>query len=318
MLGLPFNPRPHHNGLWCVALSAIVLLFGSAAARLPAQAVAELPRALAPLAPEATAVDSAPTFTPQPWTWQVMPEGLVYPGYLAGQKESRMASVFNHDARLGWMWDITLGGRAALLRYGGNGPCRPEGWELGIEGAASPRLDLENDEDLVSADFRAGVPLTFGSGPFQFKLAGYHLSSHLGDEYMLRHADYTRINYSRNALILGGSYYATDDLRFYAEAEWAFYTDGGSEPWAFQFGIDYSPVRATGTWRGSPFFALNGQLREELDYGGNFTAQAGWQWRGPSSHLLRIGVQYFVGKSDQYEFFRMNEEKIGLALWYDF
>jgi hypothetical protein len=294
------------------------LLCGLGPVWLPAQSVGETPRAMVTLGPEAAATEGVPTFAAQTWTWQVLPDGLVYPGYLAGQKESRLASVFNHDSRLGWIWDITLGGRAALLRYGTYGPYRPEGWELGIEGAASPRLDLENNEDLVSADFRAGVPLTYGSGPFQVKLAGYHLSSHLGDEYLLRHPEYPRINYSRNALVLGGSYYATDDLRLYAEAEWAFYTDGGSAPWAFQFGIDYSPVHATGSCCGSPFFALNGQIREELDYGGSFTTQAGWQWRGPSSRLLRVGVQYFVGKSDQYEFFCMNEQKIGIGLWYDF
>jgi hypothetical protein len=299
-------------------LATLGLLLGPGPDSARGQSLGEPPRALTTLTPAATSADDAALPAPQAWTWQVLPDGLVYPGYLAGQKESRLASVWNYDSELGWMWDITLGGRAALLRYGTDGPFRPDGWELGIEGAAFPRLDMENDEDMVSADYRAGIPLTFGSGPFQFKFAGYHLSSHLGDEFMIRHPDYRRINYSRNALVLGGSYYATENLRLYAEAEWAFYTDGGTEPWAFQFGIDYSPVQPARQRLGSPFFALNGQIREEVDYGGCFTAQAGWQWRGMSNRLLRVGVQYFVGKSDQYELFRQSEEKIGLAMWYDF
>ena len=64
--------------------------------------------------------------------------------------------------------------------------------------------------------------------------------------------------------------------------------------------------------------ALNGQIREEVDYGGSFVVQAGWQWRGSSNHLFRVGVQYFTGKSDQYEFYRRNEEMFGIGLWYDF
>lgn len=64
--------------------------------------------------------------------------------------------------------------------------------------------------------------------------------------------------------------------------------------------------------------AINGQIRQEIDYGGSFVAQAGWQWRVASNHLFRVGVQYFTRKSDQYEFFRRNEEKVGFALWYDY
>ena len=37
-----------------------------------------------------------------------------------------------------------------------------------------------------------------------------------------------------------------------------------------------------------------------------------------ANHLFRAGVQYFSGKSDQYQFFKQYEEKIGLGLWYDF
>ena len=47
--------------------------------------------------------------------------------------------------------------------------------------------------------------------------------------------------------------------------------------------------------------------------------EAGWQWRGrESDHLLRVGMQYFNGKSSQYSFFDEHEELIGLGLWYDY
>ena len=252
------------------------------------------------------------------WEWQLLPDGVVYPSYLAGLKEPRLASVWNHDSRLGWVWDLEAGARMAVVRYGTAGWPRPNGWELDIEGAAFPRLDIDHEQDLISADFRVGVPLTYGSGPFQAKLACYHLSSHLGDEYLLRFPDADRVNYSRNALVLGGSYHVRDDLRLYAEAEWAFYTDGGSKPWEFQLGIDYTPDYPADSRRGAPFVALNGQLREEVDYGGGFVAQAGWQWRGPTNRLFRVGVQYSTGKSDQYQFCQRNEDKVGIGIWYDF
>ncbi|MEN6367785.1 MAG: DUF1207 domain-containing protein [Thermoguttaceae bacterium] len=281
--------------------------------------VARLPQVVPSIGPQSSYRREPRLPGEECWRWQLLPDGVIYPSYLAGPKESRFAAVFNHDAHFGWMLDLEAGARVGLLRYGTEaGTPRPDGWELDLEGAAFPRLDLDHDEDLISADFRVGVPLTFGAGPFQANLAAYHLSSHLGDEFMLRFPEYPRINYSRNALVLGGSYYLTDDLRLYAEAEWAFYTDGGTKPWEFQFGLDYSPQRSANRLTGSPFVALNGQIREEVDYGGSFVVQAGWQWRGASNHLFRVGVQYFTGKSDQYQFYQRNEEKVGFGIWYDY
>jgi hypothetical protein len=251
------------------------------------------------------------------WEWQILPDGLIYRSYLAGFKEPRLHSFWAFEQDLGWIWDIALGGRVGIVRYGDRDDAMPDGWQIDLEGAGFPRLDPEEDRDLVAVDFRAGVPITYGAGPHRTKIAYYHLSSHLGDEFLLKNPTVPRFNYSRDVLVWGQSYYATPDLRIYGEAGWAFYSDVSGE-WEFQFGVDYSPVADWG-FRGSPFAAFNGHLREEVDFGGNLVAQLGWQWRQPKSgHLLRLGVEYFNGKSDQFEFFDRYENKIGLALWYDF
>jgi len=253
----------------------------------------------------------------EPWCWQILPSGLIYRSYLAGVRESRFASAWVRERNLGDIWDIALGGRVGLLRYGTKASHLPQGWQLDIEGAGFPRLDFEHNRDLVAADFRFGVPLTYGRGRYQAKFAFYHLSSHLGDEFMLRNPTVSRVNYSRDVLVWGNSFYFTDDLRLYAEAAWAYYSDD-SDPWEFQFGIDYSPARPNG-FVGAPFFAINTHLRQEIDFGGNMVVQTGWQWRGGNAgHLVRMGMQYFTGMSEQYEFFDVYEEKLGLALWYDY
>jgi len=254
----------------------------------------------------------------EPWFWQLTPDGLIYRSYLAGMREPRLAGVWEYDRKFGWMLDAAVGGRVGLVRYGTANSLRPEGWELDFEGAAFPRLQPNHEKDLVAADFRYGVPLTYGFGPFTTKFAFYHLSSHLGDEYMLHHSDVERINYVRDALVWGAAYYLGDDIRVYADIDWAFDTDGGAQPWHYQFGIEYCPLEPIHTFRGAPFVAINTEMREEVDFGGNFVVQAGWRWRGASGHMARFGVQYFQGKSDQFEFYRSTEEKVGLGLWYDF
>ncbi len=122
----------------------------------------------------------------EPWDWHILPSGLIFQSYLAGVHESRFASVWNYDREQGWLWDSTLGGRVGLIRYGTAGNYFPQGWQLDIEGAAMPRLELDSGlRDLMSADFRVGSVITYGEGPTQYKIGYYHLSSHLGDEFML-------------------------------------------------------------------------------------------------------------------------------------
>ncbi len=260
---------------------------------------------------------SSSVYRPDYACWQILPDGLLYKSYLAGNREPRFASLWVHEKDQGWLWDSVLGGRVGILRYGTTDPINPQGWQIDVEGAAFPRLDMEHGRDLVSADFRIGVPLTHRQGRWQSKFGYYHLSSHLGDEYMVRNNTLNRINYVRDCLILGVGFFPNPDVRLYAEADWAFVPDGGARPWEFQFGMEYSPAQPTGFW-GTPFFAVNGHIREANGYGGNFTAQTGWQWRGQSGHLVRMGVQYFNGMSDQGQFFNQYEEQIGMAIWYDY
>jgi hypothetical protein len=253
----------------------------------------------------------------QDWTMQWLPDGLIYRSYLAGVKEPRMATTWDDDGNVGGLWEFTLGGRVGVFRFGSNDPIRPEGLQLDIEGAGMPRLRLDSDRDLQAVDFRGGFPLTYGIGPWATKIAYYHLSSHAGDEFLVKNPAFQRVNYSRDAFVIGQSYYVTPALRLYGEAGWAFYADV-SEPWEFQFGADYSPLCPVGL-RGAPFAAINGHLREEVDFGGNVVAQAGWQWRsGRNGQLLRMGLQYYNGKSNQFEFYNRNENKLGLGVWYDY
>ncbi|HYW80354.1 MAG TPA: DUF1207 domain-containing protein [Thermoguttaceae bacterium] len=250
--------------------------------------------------------------------WQIAPDGLIYRSYLAGPKESRLGARWVHKADQGWIWDVSLGGRAGLVRYGTMDPIKPEGWEIDVEGAALGRLDLEAESNALEAtDYRVGVPLTYGRGNHQTKLAFYHVSSHLGDELMIQQPTVPRINYVRDAIVFGHSYYLADDYRVYGEFGYSFNTDGGAEPWEFQFGLEYSPDVPSGP-RPRLFWATNAHLRQEIDFGGNLTFQVGLQWRGVSGQRMRIGMQYFTGMSEQYEFFDNFEDKVGVAVWYDF
>ena len=253
------------------------------------------------------------------WRWQLGPAGLIYRSYLAGVHEPRTGIVAFHEGESRTIWDATVGGRGGVLRFGTSDPLHPEGYQLDVYGAAIARLDVENRQDLDSTDYVFGFPLTYGFDQWQFKFGYAHLSSHLGDELALREPGTLaeRVNYVRDSIVFGTSFYPHPAWRMYGEAAWAFHRGGGAEPWEGQFGTELTLPGTTGL-RGTPFLAVNGRLREEHDFGGDVTAQTGWLWRGETGQAVRLGAHYYNGKSSQFQFFDTSEEQIGMGVWYDF
>lgn len=250
--------------------------------------------------------------------WEFLPKDSLYPFYLADTKASRLAGQWLEGTGDHTLLDSTLGGRFGLFRYVDATPAPfKRGIQADIEGSGQVRLDMDFEHDVRSVDFRAGVPISVSFGRLQTRFGYYHLSSHVGDEYLIRYPAFERKNYSRDVLFLGGAYWLNARSRVYGEMGWAFYSDV-CEPWEFVFGIENAPRTPTGL-RGAPFYAINGRLREEVDFGGAVTVQAGWAWRSAySTGLLRTGLHYFNGKSNQFSFYDEHEELIGAGLWYDF
>jgi hypothetical protein len=255
----------------------------------------------------------------EPWTGQILPDGLIYRSYLAGRREPRLGFSTLNQTNYGSVWEATLGARVGIFRYGTTNPFRPQGWEIDLEGASFSRLNPRvGPQDLIANDYRFGVPLTYGRGPWEFKIAYWHLSAHAGDEFLLRHPTYHRINYVRNAFVLGAAWRPALNLRVYGEVGWAYHVNGGAKPWETQFGIEYRPGYPTG-FRGAPFTALNAHLFEDNHFSGNFVCQTGWAWRGVGGgNLLRIGFEYVNGTATQFQFQGQWEQQTGFGVWYDF
>ena len=267
----------------------------------------------AALAPAAAAQDGAA------YRWRPLPPSLLFKPFIAGVKAPRMSAevLSNRGGRTGdATLDATLGARLGLMRYGQAGP-DANGWQLDVQAAAFTRLNGDEEMDVDATDFRAGVPLSYRRGGTAVSFGYDHISTHMGDEFLERHPRFQRVNYSRDALLLSVRQRLNADFTVYGEAAWAFYQDGGSEPWAFQSGLEF--FRELSPTTGGPVAAVNSQLRQEHDFGGRFTSVAGWQWRNPESgRLLRLAAKYETGKSRYYELFGEDETAVGIGLFYDF
>ena len=120
------------------------------------------------------------------WHSQVLPHGIIYQSYMAVRKNRGSPRTSTRTCATGNMWDVALGARAGIWRYGNDDPNWPEGWQVDMEGGVFPRLDPNGlSTPLIADDFRFGIPVTYGGDRWEFKVAYYHISSHLGDEYIL-------------------------------------------------------------------------------------------------------------------------------------
>lgn len=256
------------------------------------------------------------------WTWQALPGGTLYRAHFASNRESRLGIHFiNEDTTHDAYWDPTLGGRINFLRYGTTNRLYPEGFQLDLECAAIARLTLTGDRDLHGTDYRVGAPLTFRKGNWEFKLGYYHISSHMGDEWIVKNYEKTgevyRINYVRDCITWGIGFRPDANWRFYFGGDYVFNCDGGAKPWQFELGAEYSPMMLP-NFQGSPFMAVHFRWSEDTDFETYSALEAGWQWKTVYQHTMRVGLYAMAGHADQYQFYDRWEKQIGAGFWYDF
>jgi len=251
------------------------------------------------------------------YTWQMLPPGLLYHSYLAGEKEPRTAAQWLYDKNRGLIWEAAVGGRWGLFRHGTQGT-NADGFQFDVEGGALVRIDPEQQSDLEAADFRAGFIGTWRRGAWRWKAGYSHISSHVGDEYLIKNPTFNRVNYVRDSILAAVMYDFTPAFQGYWETAYAVGAEGGAKPVELQFGFQYSPPVGTG-FRGAPFAAINGHLRQELRFGGSVNVEAGWAWRGAvSNNLFRAGFQHYNGNSMQWSFVHRYECLTGMGIWFDF
>ena len=265
---------------------------------------------------------SLPIDSSEAWTWQGLPQGVLYRAYFASNKESRLGIHFVHESEEKMdYWDPILGGRIPLIRFGNTSALYPEGFQLDVEGAALARLTLDNKRDLWGTDYRFGAPLTFRKGHWEAKFGYYHISSHLGDEKMEQVYQATgevkRRNYVRDCLMVGIAFRPDANWRFYFGFDYAFYTDDGAEPWQWELGAEYSPILMPNGY-GSPFMAVHLKWSEENNYDTYAAFEVGWQWKTLYQQTFRTGLYLMAGPADQYQFYNRREKQIGYGFWYDF
>jgi len=107
--------------------------------------------------------------------------------------------------------------------------------QIELEGAVWAVFDpLHDSSPLVNADYYVGVPISYSFGNWAIRLRAYHISSHIGDEFLLNHPHFHRKNPSAEYLDLFVSNQFTRDIRLYGGVGWVCCQDD-----SFRFGSWY-------------------------------------------------------------------------------
>jgi len=222
---------------------------------------------------------------------------------------------------VGWRFhDNTLGNNLIPVSFGDTFPifrwidiwCFRGDMQFEIEGAVWAIFDpLHDSSPLIDADYYVGFPLTYLFGDWAFRLRGYHISTHIGDEFLLDHPHFNRRNPSIEAFDLYASYQFSRDIRLYGGLGYVACQDNSYRvgPFYAQAGVE---IRFSGLgYRdycnrlyGEPFLAMDFYYQSHFKHHMNSTYAIGYEWGKVSGirRKFRLFLEYHDGYSVEGQF----------------
>lgn len=193
-------------------------------------------------------------------------------------------------------------------------------WQMNFGGGIHAQFNLDMpSRALVNADYTIGFPVSYRKGPDSLRIALYHQSSHLGDEYLLQ-TKTNRLEFSYEALNVIWSR-EWREWRVYGGGEYLIHkVPNELRPWAGQCGVEYygsGPVLGRGRLIGG--FDL--KIIQEHKWAVNGSLKAGLQFDSsePNGRYIRLFAEGYKGYSPHGQFYvnRISYGGLGIALGFD-
>lgn len=188
-----------------------------------------------------------------------------------------------------------------------------------------PAPNINGGTALTNSDFYVGIPLSFAADAWSFKLRVYHISSHVGDEFLVNHPGFVRVNPSFEAVDFFSSYQAFDFWRLYIGPGYILHSDQSfnMQHWYLEYGTElrfwgkkYYYHRLYGTCVLAAHFRTWEYLHWEFD--GTFLA--GYEFsklQGVGRKIRFVGI-YHKGFSLEGQFAKLRTSYLTIALMYGF
>ncbi len=257
---------------------------------------------------------------------------VLYPPMIANPRETLYSAVY----RVG---DQVLGDKSIAVSLGDNFPIFR--WKHVLWGNGDLQIDIqagiwsvfkmgvhhENNEisELANTDYLVGIPLSYAYDKWAFRLRVYHVSSHLGDEFMVHHPEVHRVNPSFEALDFFTSYQVNDSLRFYFGPGWVFHSDSTypfKPPLYIEYGGEFRFLGTKSFYHklyGTFFLAIYFRNWQTNSWSLDGTSLAGYEWSKLQGvgRKMRLFATYHNGYSEG-QFFKDRTSYWGFGLSWGF
>lgn len=272
-----------------------------------------------------------------PCTGPLVPPFLADPrkvGMSAGWRvwDSAIKFVGNDD---GWGPDcpsdhsgpVSFGDYAGLIRFC-NPFCREGALEIGIEGNVWAIFQQTRESaPLVNADYYVAIPISYVYKCWAFRMRLYHISSHLGDEFLCNNIGYDRRNPSSEYIDLFATWRPNCDFRLFGGVGIIARRDETfpHRRIYLEYGFDYYFPVAQYYWckskvLGRAFLGTYFRNREDNNYEFDGTFVYGYEWARCFCDYkrIRIFLEYHNGFSLEGQFSRLPTSYATFVVYYGY
>lgn len=176
---------------------------------------------------------------------------------------------------------------------------------------------------MINADYYVGIPLTYAKDDWRLRARIYHISSHIGDEYLLKHRHFSRKNKSFEAIDFSGAYYINPDFYLFGTA--GSYINSDKEMpqkhLYFEYGLEArgKPVFYDQLFR-KPFLSLFLRNSQENSYKTGVGIALGYEWGKIQtiSRCFRTYIELHHGSLPDGQFSKKHNDYAALKIAYGF
>jgi hypothetical protein len=213
---------------------------------------------------------------------------------------------------------VGYGENFGLVKWLGERP--GDGTQISLNAGLFAQFNLSTPSaNLVNADYTVGLALSRRAGPWSGRLNVYHLSSHLGDEFILDDPAVERVNLS----LIGAEALASYDWE-----HWRLYGGGGyllhRNPEDIERGLARAGLEYHGSerlWRlGRPVAGLDVHSIEAQDWDTGISLKAGFEFGQPEPgrRSARLMAEAYKGFAPFGQFYKTEIQYYGMGFYLGF
>ncbi len=246
---------------------------------------------------------------------------VLFPPFVADPRQVDYSVAYRYGDRVigKQVAAVSIGDEFPVYRWRGVFPVKGD-LQIGIEACIWAVFNFQDVphknhqvSELVNTDYYLGIPLDYAFDRWSFRLRIYHISSHLGDEFLVDHPDFLakRKNPSFEAIDFYTSYQLSKYLRLYwgpgviLHSDETFpmktlYVEYGAECRFLERKIEYHRLY------GTPFIAVHIENWQVRDWKFDFSFRVGYEFSKLAGvgRKMRIYADYHHGYSYEGQFFK--------------